>query len=608
MRGRALLCTVLVIICMSSIVGIRNSYTSAGLNEESNPNAIDGNIFNQDIVTDSLLGASRSSLERALDYLRSIQQPDGCIWDFATSSWAVMAIAAAGEDPNEWKVNDGPSIVDYLIENRDMLNLSKASDVERFILSMTAADKDPRNINGTNYVEILKGLFHNGQIGTEEWLFDDFWGVLALISAGEAANSTEIQETVNFIKEHQNADGGWGWAVGAGSDVDDTAAAIMALIAAGENPLAEEIQKALEYLKENQQSDGGFPSWGVTNSASDSWAIGAICSVGQNPYEWKVNDTSVTDHLLSLQNEDGSFNWTSSDPQWVNRALMTSYAIVALCQRQYPVNGLSIYLRIEGGERTIWRGRMFISASIIIDDNGTRHYLTEPTALGALDKAAEIGGFNYKVQQTAWGLYLYSVAGEPAAGLKGWMYRVNYIMPWVGADNFILNVTSPPSPPHEELLFYYGEWNYLPLRIWVDKACVYPGGNITILVTYFNDSDQQWYPTENATIILLDKQYYTNSSGYVKISIPADPLLWTEKEGFVRSDKVEVKLVLREDINGDFKVDMRDIAIAAKAFGSYSGHPRWDERADITGPEGVPDGKVNIIDMAFIAAKFGWEL
>jgi len=542
LRGKALFCVVLLLIlCIPFVIGARDFYVLIGQSETSHSG---GNQSNPNIAMDSLLlQADGTPLEKALDYLRSIQQPDGCISDFATSNWAVMAIAAAGEDPNEWKVDDGPSIVDYLIENRDMLNLSKASDVERFILSMTAADKDPRNINGTNYVEILKGLFHNGQIGTEEWLFDDFWGVLALISAGEAANSTEIQETVNFIKEHQNADGGWGWAVGAGSDVDDTAAAIMALIAVGEKPLAEEIQEALEYLKENQQSDGGFPSWGVTNSASDSWAIGSICSVGQNPYEWKVNDTSVMDHLLSLQNEDGSFNWTRNDPSWVNKALMTSYAIVALCQRQYPVNGLSIYLRIEGSEITIWRGRVFVAASIIIDDNGTQHYFTEPTALGALDKAAEIGGFNYKVQQTAWGLYLYSVAGESAAGSKGWLYRVNYIMPWVGTENFILNVTSPPSPPHEELLFYYGEWTYLPLRITVDKTEAHVGEKITVFVEYFNDTSSEWCPIEDATVHFMGRLCSTNATGYAVISVCIDPPVWAEKEGFVRSDIVEIKVV-----------------------------------------------------------------
>jgi len=488
---------------------------------------------------------SNGSVFRALDYLRSIQQSDGCISDFATSSWAVMAIAAAGEDPHDWSADAGPSIVDHLIANKGMLDLTKASDIERFMLSMTAADEDPRNINGTNYVEILKNHFVNGQIGDEAWLFDDFWGVLALVSAGEAANSTIIKETVDFIKKSQNIDGGWGWAVGAGSDVDDTAVAIMALISAGEHNSTRVILDALQCLSRNQQSDGGFPSWGVTNSASDSWAIGSICSVGQNPAEWQVNGTSVMDHLLSLQNVNGSFNWTKTDPEWVNRALMTSYAIVALCSKQYPVNGLPIYIRIEGSFITVWRCKVFVAASMIVDDQGQEHYFMEPTALGALDKAAEVGGFSYKVEQTAWGLYVYSVAGEEAAGAKGWIYRVNYIMPWVGASIFIWNVTSPPNPPHEELLFYYGEWTDLPLKITVDKTEVVRGDKVTVLVTCFNDTDGQWYPLEGATVHFLGRQFITNATGYAIVTVSCDPPIWAEKEGFIRSDKIEITLIIQ---------------------------------------------------------------
>lgn len=485
-----------------------------------------------------------SPVSRALNFMRSIQQPDGCISDFATSSWAVMAITAAGEVPHDWRINGGPSIVDYLIANRDMLNLSKATDVERFVLSMTAAGEDPRDINGTNYVETLKNLFVNGQIGNEAWLNDDFWGVLSLVSAGEA-NSTVTHETVEFIKEHQNIDGGWGWAVNAGSDVDNTAAAIMALISAGEDNSTDVIKNALQFLKAAQQPDGGFPSWGTTNSATDSWAIGAICSVGENPADWQVNGTSVVEHLLSLQNEDGSFNWTRNDPTWVNRAWMTSYAIVALCLKQYPVNGLSVYVRIEGGQTTIWRRKTFVAASMVIDDQGQEHYFTKPTALGALDKAAEVGGFSYKVQQAASGLYLYSVAGEAATGVKKWMYRVNYVMPLVGADNFTLNVTSPPNTPHKEILFYYGESTDLPLRISVDRTEVHFREKITVFAEYFNDTDQQWYPAENATVHFMSRLYTTNATGYAVITVYFDPIVWAEKEGFVRSDVIEIKVVYR---------------------------------------------------------------
>jgi len=60
------------------------------------------------------------------------------------------------------------------------------------------------------------------------------------------------------------------------------------------------------------------------------------------------------------------------------------------------------------------------------------------------------------------------------------------------------------------------------------------------------------------------------------------------------------------DINYDLKVDIRDIAIAAIAFGSYPGHSKWNPSADVTGSTpGVPDDKVDIRDIALIAKDFG---
>ena len=503
---------------------------------------------NLEEATQTVVGGD-SPLSKALNYLKSVQGADGKISDFATSCWAAMAAAAAGEDPHNWKKSGGKSLVEYLIENRGQLNLNVSTDVARFILAMAAAGEDPRNISGTNYVEILKGLFKNGQIGSESQLNDDFWGVMALVSAGEAANSTIIRSSVSFIKNHQNADGGWSWAVGGTSDVDDTAAAVMALIAAGEDNSTSTIMKALQYLKSQQQSNGGFSSWGLVNSASDSWAIGAICSVGQNPADWKIDNNSVIDHLLSLQNADGSFNWTETTP--ANKALMTSYAVVALCLRQYPTNGLPIYVRIEGKWATLWRRKVFVAASIIIDDAGQSHYLPKPTALGALDKAAEVGRFTYKVRQTAYGLYVYNIAGQEAVGLSGWMYRVDYHMPYVGMADFEWNVTSPPSPPHRELLIYYGNWTDMPLKIWVDKTEVHVGENITVFVAYYNDTSDRWQPLEGATVRFLNRRYTTNSTGYVTITVQYDPSVWAEKAGYIRSDKIKVKIITNPTDSSD---------------------------------------------------------
>ena len=59
------------------------------------------------------------------------------------------------------------------------------------------------------------------------------------------------------------------------------------------------------------------------------------------------------------------------------------------------------------------------------------------------------------------------------------------------------------------------------------------------------------------------------------------------------------------DLDGNGKIDITDVAICAKAFGSKPGSPNWNPIADITGPNGVPDGKVQIDDVALVSKHFG---
>lgn len=54
------------------------------------------------------------------------------------------------------------------------------------------------------------------------------------------------------------------------------------------------------------------------------------------------------------------------------------------------------------------------------------------------------------------------------------------------------------------------------------------------------------------------------------------------------------------DINQDRKVDIRDIATVAKAFGSSPDHPNWNPSADIN-----ENGKIDIRDIAIVARDFG---
>jgi hypothetical protein len=57
------------------------------------------------------------------------------------------------------------------------------------------------------------------------------------------------------------------------------------------------------------------------------------------------------------------------------------------------------------------------------------------------------------------------------------------------------------------------------------------------------------------------------------------------------------------DFNWDYIVDMKDIRRAAKAFGTYPGHERWDPICDTNG-----DDLIDMKDIRMVAKGFGWTL
>jgi PKD repeat protein len=54
------------------------------------------------------------------------------------------------------------------------------------------------------------------------------------------------------------------------------------------------------------------------------------------------------------------------------------------------------------------------------------------------------------------------------------------------------------------------------------------------------------------------------------------------------------------DLNGDGKVDIKDVSRVAKAYGSTPGSQYWDPVCDLNG-----DGKVDIKDVSTVAKHFG---
>ena len=283
------------------------------------------------------LSAGDPAIQSSRDYLRACQMDDGGFGEAGresspgTTSWAIMAAVAAGEDPRTW-VKNGNSTIDYLRSmNDEILAKGGTVDFARTILTLVAVGEDPRAFSGTDYVAELKSrVKSDGQAG--DHVYTTIWTVIALSSVGE-----DTGRSAGWLISQQNADGGFPWTPGAESDPDDTGAALEALAAAGIPHDAAAVQNALAYLKGMQQENGGFHYGGTSaaNAASDAWVIQGIVAAGENPAGWKVGGASVVDHLAGLQNPDGSFRYTTyvSD----SPCRMTASAIPALLGRSYPI-------------------------------------------------------------------------------------------------------------------------------------------------------------------------------------------------------------------------------------------------------------------------------
>ena len=226
--------------------------------------------------------------------------------------WSIMARAALGQTSGEG----------FLAQP---LNSNLATDYEKRILAITAIGRNPATIGSENFISKLESMYNGGQIGDPSLLNDDIFGLLALNSAGISNSVTSGARS--YILSHQNSDGGWGYAVGVGSDSNTTGVAVAALRTTGSAPAS-----AISYLQSSQSSSGGY---GFTpglagDGASTAWVMWGLRAAQQSI------PVSANDFMDSLQLSNGSFKWRSNDSS--GSALVTAYAVIALSGHTLPVN------------------------------------------------------------------------------------------------------------------------------------------------------------------------------------------------------------------------------------------------------------------------------
>jgi len=257
------------------------------------------------------------TIQKGLQFLKDQMDEQGCIQSVSTTAWAAIAIASTGDDLSKWG-----SMKQYLQTSLALLNESRATDWQRHCLAIIAFQMNPRNVSGIDIIEKIKRFYHNGQIGSENNIYDDIFGIITLYSSGEPKDET-IENSINTILSQQDEQGGWG-------DVDTTAAAINALATYHPSSYDAQIRHALTYIKKYQEESGGFFSWGNTNCASTSWVLFSLNALEEKPTtdQWTKNGSTPIDYLIEIQQSDGSFLYNKDTS--MNREWMTAYALLAL--------------------------------------------------------------------------------------------------------------------------------------------------------------------------------------------------------------------------------------------------------------------------------------
>ncbi|NLY50839.1 MAG: hypothetical protein GX062_07550 [Firmicutes bacterium] len=375
-----------------------------------------------------ITAAAQEAAERGVAYLKGMQNPDGGMpvqpggkSDALVTAWVALALRAQGENPE--------TLLSFL--QADKTKWDATTDYARIALAVQAAGGDPHRVGGRDLPALLKarqrpdGSFGNDQ---EEGLINaHVWSILAL-----AATEGEIPRagaTRVWLLNQQNEDGGFGYASGLLSDVDNTAAAIQALVVLGERgkPLA----RALNFMRQASDDGGAWGGFaGGANVATAAWGLQALAAAGEDPLSspWTIDGKGPVQYILSLQEDDGCFAYTPglrSQPVW-----MTAQALLGLSGVPFPA--AAGFRDVPPGDpaamavhKLVRRGAIagYSDFAFHPQDNLTRAQFAKVLCLALTDyTAAEAAGFEPSPfsDVPAWAEpYVSVVAAPERAWLKG---------------------------------------------------------------------------------------------------------------------------------------------------------------------------------------------
>jgi len=276
-----------------------------------------------------------TAANQALTWLHAQQSADGTVAGSASrTEETVFGLVANGASVADFATS-GKTAVDSL-RSHIAGEEQSAGNIGSLIMAVSAAELDPTSFAGHNLLQDLACTYVASTGAYNAQLFNDALAVLAIPSGGVPAKA------VDFLSGQQQADGGWEFAAGFGSDTNTTSIVLMALESAnGLTSVAKD--RALAYLKTQQQPSGGFDYAvsGDSDPNSDAAVIEALLAAGQDPAgtTWSLAGKNAVTDLLTFQYSNGGFGFgrPGSSATAAPDPFSTTQALPALASHSLPV-------------------------------------------------------------------------------------------------------------------------------------------------------------------------------------------------------------------------------------------------------------------------------
>ena len=258
---------------------------------------------------------------RAILYLQGLQSgsdgsvPAGASTDAVSEEYAIGA-AAAGYDPGALRHGSGPSVMAYLAAHAAAA-CGSAGACGELIQAVAAAGLTPAAFGGIDLLTTLDGFYAptTGVFGNGE-AFIQTLAIQGLVAAHQPVPPAAL----NHLVAAQDSDGGWDYLLikddpnsGTNFDTSDTNSTAMVLMTLDAAGMHGRDRSALTWLHTQQDADGGFPYQAGSGTDPDSTALvlQALIATGQNPQApaWAPAGHAPLAELLATQNANGGFTF-----------------------------------------------------------------------------------------------------------------------------------------------------------------------------------------------------------------------------------------------------------------------------------------------------------